>query len=94
MFFDFDINFISVCRQVHGKYLKFVLLSFDTVLVPCVAADGTAELVASDFCLERGGSIFLQSLVSLIPSHTHCRNSGARYCGGLQSAVFSTALLH
>ena len=33
MFFDFDITFTSVCRQVHGKYLKFVLLSFDTVLV-------------------------------------------------------------
>jgi hypothetical protein len=94
MFFDFDINFTNVCRQVHGKYLKLVLLSFDTVLVQCVAADTTSEPVASDFCLEHGGSIFLQSLVSLVPSHTCCHNSGAHCCGRLQSAVFSTALLH
>lgn len=94
MFLDFDINFTVLCRQVHGKYLKFVLLGFDTVLVPRVAADATAEPVASDFSLEHEGSIFLQSLVSLIPNHTHCHNWGAHYCGGPQSAVLSTALLH
>jgi len=43
MFFDCDINTTSVCRQVQGKYLKFVLLSFDTAFVSCVAADATAE---------------------------------------------------
>jgi hypothetical protein len=59
MFFDIDINFTSVCRQVHGKYLKFVLLGFVTVLLPRVAADVTAEPVASDFCLEHEGRIFL-----------------------------------
>ena len=82
--------------KFNGKYLKFELLSFDTLLVPCVAmaAAATAELVASDFCLERGCSIFLHSLVSLVPSRTHCHYSGTHYCGGLQSAVFSTALLH
>jgi hypothetical protein len=94
MFFDFDINFTSVCRQVHCKYFKFVLLSFDTVLVPCVAADATAEPAAPNFCLEHGHSIFLQSLVSLVPSHINCHNWGAHCCGGLQSAVFGTALLH
>jgi len=58
---------ILTARQVHGKYLKFVLLSFDTVLVPCVAAGSTAEPVASDYYLKHGGCIFLQSLVSRVP---------------------------
>jgi hypothetical protein len=93
MYFDFDINFKNVCRQVHGKYWKFVLLSFDPVLVQCVAADTTSEPVASDFCLEHGGSIFLQSLVSLLPSQTCCHYSGAHCCGRLQSAVKSSNFL-
>lgn len=38
---------ILTARQVHGKYLKFMLLSFDTALVPHVAPDATAEPVAS-----------------------------------------------
>lgn len=38
---------ILTARQVHGKYLKFMLLSFDTALVPRVAPDATAEPVAS-----------------------------------------------
>jgi hypothetical protein len=88
MVFDFDINYTSKCRQVHGKYMKFVSLSYDTVLVPHAAADATAETVASNFYLEHGGSRFLQSLVSLVPNSTHCHNLGAYCCGGLQSAVF------
>jgi hypothetical protein len=49
MFFDFDVNFTSVCRRVDGKYSKFVLLVFDTVLIPRVAAVVIAEPVVSDF---------------------------------------------
>lgn len=67
--------------------MKFILLSYDTVLVPYAVTDATAEPVVSNFYLEHGGSRFLQNLISVLPNYAQRHNSGGHCYGSLESPV-------